>query len=307
MATRAHTVPRFFLGGFTALADAATREPFVWLGSLSTGQIERRSPKNVAIARGYYDGMGAFGNAGISIEAHLARIESEAAFAIRKFTASPIGKNIAPDPAIWRFLAWQAARTPGWFKQVEEWMNEREPGAGVATVEPPPEGFENIKDRQRSQWVEDPNTGKRLEVATIEELNAYRMEGWRWVLSTQDRLECLHMQAWYFQVRHFRRLSWTRLDTPAGDWFITSDRAVTWLADGTADTPPAALRHPTSQVVATLTRKSALVGRHVTAPIAVTPREVNRFVACTACEWIAGPTKDVVEQALRDRSAVIER
>ena len=70
------------------------------------------------------------------------------------------------------------------------------------------------------------------------------------------------------------------------------------MADGYADTPPAALRHPTAQVVASLTRKVVLVGRNETHKLNVTPREVNRFIACAASGWIAGPTKIVVEQAI---------
>lgn len=245
MATRAHTVPRFYLSGFTAPGPKADHDPFVWLGSLATGMIERRSPKNISIARGYYDGNGGFEDSRRSIENHLATIESEAAFAIRRFVASPIGGGMSPSPEIWRFLSWQAARTPGWFKLVEEWMNDCEPGAVGATVEPPPVGFESIRDQPRSHLVENPNSGERRTVADLEELQAYWKLGWKWTPTTQDRLEMLHMQAWYFQVRHFPRLTWKRLDTPADDSFVTSDRAVAWLVDGYADTPPAALRHPT--------------------------------------------------------------
>src|SRR5260370_41743041 len=86
---------------------------------------------------------------------------------------------------------------------------------------------------------------------------------------------------------------WTKCDMRA------AQRA--WLADGYADTPPAALRHPTAQVVAPLTRKVALVGRHGGRELHVTPREVNRFVAFAASDWVAGPTSDVVQQALSDR------
>jgi len=115
------------------------------------------------------------------------------------------------------------------------------------------------------------------------------------------------MQAWYFQVRHFPRLSWVRLNAPDDEWFITSDRGVAWMADGYADTPPAALRHPTAQVVAPLTRKVALVGGNETQKLNVTPREVNRFIACAASGWIAGPTKSAVEQAIQDRFATLPR
>lgn len=125
------------------------------------------------------------------------------------------------------------------------------------------------------------------------------------MLRRDDHLEMLHLQAWYFQVRHFPRLSWIRLDAPAGEWFITSDRGVAWLADGYADTPPAALRHATVQVVAPLTRRIALVGRHETSKLEVTPRQVNRLVAFAASNWVAGPTSDTVEKALADRNALL--
>jgi hypothetical protein len=124
-------------------------------------------------------------------------------------------------------------------------------------------------------------------------------------LNSADKLEMLHIQAWYFQVRHFPRLSWIRLNAPNDEWFVTNDRGVAWMADGYADTPPAALRHPTAQVVAPLTRKVALVGRHETRALEVTPREVNRFMACVASDWIVGPTNNVVRQAIRDRVAAL--
>ena len=305
MSTRAHTVPRFYLGGFTALESEKSRDPFVWLGSLSTGNIERRSPKNISIARGFYDGRGGFEEEDRSIEDHLSRIESEAAFAIRKFVSTSSGEGANPDSAIWRFLSWQAARTPGWFKLVQEWVNEEATwDSAISPVESPPEGIEKIKDRLRTLWVEDPDSGQRHEARDFAELRAYQKRGWKWVLSVEDRLEFLHVQAWYFQVRHFPRLKWTRLDCPKGECFVTSDRAVAWLADGFADTPPAALRHPTAQVVASLTRHTALVGRNDAPPLRVTPRDVNRFIACAASDWIVGPTRSAVEQAIRDRSEV---
>ena len=37
----------------------------------------------------------------------------------------------------------------------------------------------------------------------------------------------------------------------------------------------------------------------------VTPREVNRFVAFAASDWIVGPTRCVVETALIDREGFI--
>ena len=148
-----------------------------------------------------------------------------------------------------------------------------------------------------------PSTGDTREAASLEEFKLLHKEGWRWKLSKHDELEMVHVQAWYLRVRHFARLSWTCLYAPQGTSFVTSDRAVTWLADGYADAPPSMLRLPSAQVVAPLTRGLALVGRHEATPLNVTPREINRFVACTATEWVAGPSQNAVQQALEDRAA----
>jgi hypothetical protein len=299
--TRAHTVPKFYLNGFIAPGSATSRDPFVWIGSLKTGEISRRSPKNISLARGLYDGQGGFAEPDATVEAHLAKIESAASTAIRKFAAEPPGAAFAIPPEIGRFLAWQAARTPGWMKLEEDWAREFSLGLAPEVLEPPPPGFEKIGSRERPMCVENPSTGERREVVGQAELITYCKQGWKWILSRQDLLELLHLQAWYFQVRHFPRLSWARLTAPRGDAFITSDRGVSWLVDGFADTPPAALRDPKAQLVAPLTRTLALVGRHSTDPLNVTPREVNRFVAFAASEWIAGPSLEVVQRALEDR------
>ena len=105
MGTRAHTVPRFYLGGFIAPESERGTDPFVWLGDLVTGEVKRRSPKNISIARSLYDGPGGFTDSGKSIEAHLAQIESAAAFAIRRFVATEPTEGNDPRPEIWRFLA----------------------------------------------------------------------------------------------------------------------------------------------------------------------------------------------------------
>jgi hypothetical protein len=84
-------------------------------------------------------------------------------------------------------------------------VNDWDPDAPTEVVEPPPEGFGDIKDRSRRHCVEDPRSGESREVANFEELKAYRKRGWKWVLRSDDLLEMMHIQAWYFQVRHFPR------------------------------------------------------------------------------------------------------
>lgn len=305
--TRAHTVPKFYLNGFIAPPSAASRDPFVWIGSLKTGEITRRSPKNISIARGLYDGQGGFIEPSATIEAHLAKIESAASTAIRNLAASPIGNGVGVAPAIWRFLAWQAARTPGWMEFVERWISEHPSISENDVVEPPPTGFETAVRRARPMLLEEPATGIRCEVTDEKEIEAYRKKGWRFILRRDDHLELLHWQAWYFQVRHLPRLSWTRLQPPDRELFIASDRGVAWLIDGYhGQTPPAALRDPGAMVFAPLTQRLALVGRHGTDPIEATPRGINCCIAAAASSWIAGPTSEVVQQALMDRSLQFE-
>jgi hypothetical protein len=302
MATRAHTVPKFYLNGFLAPESMSGPDPYLWFGSLTTGEIKRRSPKNISITRGLYDGPGGLENSNASLEAHLAMIEAAAATAIREFVAAPLSENASPPAEIWRFLAWQAARTPQWIALVSDWANSPEDGSAVPVLEPPPAGMDNIKEKIRNHCIKNPETGERHEVADIAEFEAYRKRGWKWILSLDDQRELIHLQAWYFQIRHFPRLSWVRLNTPSDEWFVTSDRAVAWLAEGHADTPPSALRHPSVLVLAPLTSKTALIGRHGTHQLNVSSREMNCQIALAASAWIAGPTKAVVEAALQDRA-----
>jgi hypothetical protein len=301
MATRAHTVPKFYLNGFSAPRSERDRDPFVWVGSLTTGEVTKRSPKNTSISRGLYDGPGGFETPGTTIEAHLSKIESAASKAIRKFAAADIRSETTIPPELSRFLAWQAARTPGWMEAEQKWVDDTKSISPRQFVEPPPEGFDRIKHRNRPMLLEDPKTGERRHVTAKEEFETLQGQGWKWILSHEDRLELLHLQAWYFQKRHFPRLSWVRLHPPEDEYFITSDRGVAWIVDGYADTPPSVLKHPSARLFAPLTRQLALVGRHGTAALDVTLREVNRIIAFTASHWIAGPTAEVVRQALTDR------
>ena len=298
MGTRAHTVPRFYLRGFLDPLSESNKDPWVWIGDITTGEIKRRSPKNISIVSGLYDGPGGFENLNASLEKHLSNIETAAAFGIRRIAASRVGENLAIPPEVWRFLAWQAARTPGWMRLNAEWV-KNELWMSDSVVEPPPDGFDDIEARHRLLLVENPETQERREVSS-DAFEEYHLEGWQLILRNDDHLELLHLQAWYFQVRHFPRLSWARLDAPPNEWFVTSDRVVTWLVDGLADTPPAALRDPLAELVAPLTRKTVLFGRNATGKLDVRPEEINRFVASTASEWIAGPTMAIIERTLND-------
>jgi hypothetical protein len=283
------------------------REPFVWVANINNGEIKKRAPKNISIVRGLYDGPGGFEDTTASLEAHLSKIESAAAPAIRKLVATPSISSAPVAAEVWRFLAWQAARTPGWLDIAREWAVEWDPNSPEHLVEPPPDGFDRVKDNGRGILLEHPSSGEQVTVSGVDAFKAYHRLGWRRIIDRNDQLEMIHMQAWYFQARHFPRLSWAKLTAPDGEPFITSDRGVTWIVDGLADTPPFALRDDAVQVVAPLSQNVALVGRHASqvGPLRVTPRQVNRFIACSTSAWIAGPSRAAVELALRDRAEAI--
>jgi hypothetical protein len=298
------------LSGFTAPGSQAQHEPFVWVGSLEDGEITKRAPSNrktnLWIIRGAYDGPGGFTSPDFTIEKHLAKIEQDAASAIRDLANTPPSNGVVIAPAIWRFLAWQAARTPGWMELVQKWIDERSFDSDAEVVEPPPPGWEKITHRPRQHRFVDPRTGQFRKTADLDEIGALHKEGWRIVLQRDDHLEMMHIQAWYFQVRFFPRFSWRRLNAPEGEYFVTSDRGVSWIVDGFADTPPTALRHPTAVIVAPLTKRLALIGRYEDGSLEITARNVNRLVAFASSKWIAGPTRFVVERAMQDRADSIE-
>jgi len=299
MATRAHTVPRFYLAGFVSVATKPNQEPFVFVGFTGDRSIVRRAPKNLSISRGFYDGPGGFGS-DESIETHLSKIEWAAASAIKRLAATPITSGSQVPPEVWRFIAWQAARTPAWTSIAEAAMCDWDPNETPSVVEPPPLGIQKIKDRNRPIALVHTNSGEKRTESWDEYKKIYAL-GWRWVPSAADRLEGIHMQAWYFQVRHFPSLHWRILAPPSGMSFITSDRGVSWSADGEFHAPPSALRHPSAEVIAPLTAKLALLGRATASSVPVSAEMVNDRIARSAVEWVAGSSELVVSEALRTR------
>ena len=69
---------------------------------------------------------------------------------------------------------------------------------------------------------------------------------------------------------------------------------------------PVCLRDEAAFLIAPLSRSLALVGRNDSTPWEVTPSHVNALLAAWSLDWIAGPTADVVADALRDRPGVVK-
>jgi hypothetical protein len=108
MATKAHTVSSFYLGGFVSPQSEGNRKitPFVWMGDINTGEIKRRAPRKISIVRGFYDGPSTFKDSTASLEVDFAnKIESAASRAIRKFAATPLTSGALVSQDILIFLS----------------------------------------------------------------------------------------------------------------------------------------------------------------------------------------------------------
>jgi hypothetical protein len=181
----------------------------------------------------------------------------------------------------------------------QEWIDTMPAPNETDYVEEPPKGFEQVAPVTRSHRMEHPLLGVREDV-TPEDVEILRAQGWRLILTNDDFLEIVHLQAWYFQIRLFPRLRWIVLDAPPGGYFVIGDRPVVWGFEGMLTAKPSALRHPDVQVFAPLTRSLALFAYHPSGlpPRSISHRDVNRTVASFARDWIAGPTREVVAAAL---------
>src|SRR5438477_13176234 len=80
MAGKHHYVSQFHLRRFLDPDSASGRDPWLWVGDIATRKVKRRAPKNLAWARGMFDGPGGFEEAEKTIETFLAtEVEGRAA------------------------------------------------------------------------------------------------------------------------------------------------------------------------------------------------------------------------------------
>jgi hypothetical protein len=152
-----------------------------------------------------------------------------------------------------------------------------------------------------------PGLDERLEVQG-DDVGALLDEGWIPDPAEQSNfLEGAHIQAYYFQARWFPRLRWFTLRPPEGQHFVIGDRPVGWGVPDCLDAPPCCLRDEAAFLVAPLSRDLLLVGRNSTTPWQVTPTRVNALLAAWAHDWVVGPTREVVAQALADRRVILNQ
>jgi hypothetical protein len=306
-----HYVSQFHLRRFLDPDSASGRDPWLWVGDIATRTVKRRAPKNLAWARGMFDGPGGFEDTEASIETFLAnKVEGPAAESLIRFCNAGPGNRSELPPPLMRYLAWAAARSLTMAELEQRWVHEWNP-KNEKVVEPPPPGIEKFRDRERLHTLEHPTLGARNDVSGAE-IERLIEAGWKWKLGRDDLLEMMHMQAWYFQVRHFPRMKWIVLDAPEGTSFVLGDRPVAWGFQDDPTTPPNMLRHPDVQVFAPLSRTVALVAHNAdyNPPVGVTrrsnipPEMVNAVMTAAAGVWIVGSDESTVKDSLAAAPAV---
>lgn len=312
MAGKHHYISQFHLRRFLDPDSTCSRDPWLWIGDLSTRTVKKRAPKNLAWARGMFDGPGGFEEAEKRIEAFLAtEVEAPAADAILSFcNAGPGNRRELPSPMM-RYVAWAAARSLTMAELEQHWVDQWNP-KNKDVVEPPPPGIEKFTDRPRHLTFKHPSLGIRHNVSN-DEVGRLIDAGWTWKLNGDDLLEMMHMQAWYFQVRHFPRMKWIVLDAPEGKSFILGDRPVAWGFQHDLISPPSILRHPDVQLFAPLSRTVTLLAHNseyappvgVTRQSSITPEIVNAVMAAAATRWIAGSDERTVKNTLEAAPAAV--
>jgi hypothetical protein len=302
MGTKDHYVSQFHLRQFTDPTSEGQSDPWLWQGRISDAQVKRRAPKNIGYKSSMFDGPGGLADPAAKLEKYLAEnVEAPAASAMREICQRPSGSVGELPPALMRYLAWAAARSLPMKTLFDFWANQQAEAGDVEIVEPPPEGLMDCTDRKRSISMKHPGLGSRK---FSPEADNDQLAKQGWVIDHDDPdnlLEGIHIQAYYFQVRWFPRFRWYTLHAPKGQFFVIADRAVGWAADGFIEAPPSCLRDPSAYVLAPVSRELILMGRHTTGNLNVTPGHINTIIACSAHDWIAGPTKQTVEDALSAR------
>ncbi len=280
---RHHYVPQFYLRGFAALETPRERKPSLWVRDIHTGLIVQRTPKNLAVEIGYYAIESDRGRDYETVENELARMEDQAAFALRQMLSRPVGSRAAMVPEIGMFVSWLACRVP-WFKRIamEAWSKHVDDMAwGRAEAEDDPD---------LSFLIVSQTTGERRRLPLEAALAAMRTGPWTAQLDQNQMIDVMRLQRWYFQHQHFPRLFWTVLTAPSGQSFITSDRPVVWYVPekGFADSP-AALKEPDVELTVPLNRGNALLATPSPPPVGTQIRvaDINFRTRCFAERFVA--------------------
>jgi hypothetical protein len=302
-----HYVSKFHLRAFCDPAGLCTSDPWVWVGNISDGSVKRRAPKNVGTSPDLFEGPGGLMDEQASLESYLANnVEGPAAKALRDITSGNISLNELP-PELMRYLAWAASRSLPMQRLEVQWALRFPHLLSGGIVEPPPAGLIDMAPRVRSVTLVHPTLGKKT--AEADEDQSLLLDV-GWIPDPHQKanfLEGVHIQSYYFQSRWFPRLKWFTLRPPADGYFIIGDRPVGWGVPDCLDAPPCCLRDPSAFLIAPLSRELVLVGRNDSKPWGITPRVINQLLATWSYDWVAGPTEDVVKNAMLDRQKASQR
>lgn len=297
-----HYVSKFHLRQFCDPASLHTPDPWLWIGRISDGSVRRRAPRNIGTLSGLFDGPGGLADPGATLERFLANeVEGPAALALQHLiTASQV---TALPTELLRYLAWAAARSVPMQALDAKWSLDLRGRLDGELAEAPLEGLADARPRNRPVRLVHPAFGTVTK--TTDEAGPLLESGW--IPDPTDRdnfLEGAHIQAYYFQVRWFPRLKWFTLRPPTEGAFILGGRPVGWGVPDDLEAPPACLRHPSAFLIAPLTPHLALVARNDAAAWSITDNQVNAILAAWAHEWVAGPSKEAVAAALRNRNGL---
>lgn len=278
-----------------------SRDPWVWVASCSSGEIKKRSPKNIGWKRGLFAGPGGLSDRTKTLEAHLSeQVEGPAARALRALQDNPCS-TITDD--LLRYVAWAAARSLPMQAVYQSWLDATHPDWVVAPKSPD-FPFAKREPPHRVHRLVHASLGIRSDVSSRDALDLIRY-GWRLQLTEDDFREVVHVQAWFFMTRFFPKLRWYVLRPPQGEFFVVGDRPIFWGFQDRLETTPSFLEHPHVQMFAPLTRSLLLLAVHAGSepPSQVYPSQINRVVGTAAHGWIAGPTEKSVREALPTRVA----
>ena len=305
MSAQHHYISKFHLNQFLDPDSLSTSDPWLWQGFVPDGPVRRRAPKNVGTVAQMFDGPGCLADRDATLETFLAnKVEGPAAAAMKEVSSWPPGSAGNLPPALFRYLAWAAARSLP-MQALEESWGKNLFGRDLEPIEPPPEGLLSATEIRRDISMLHHSLGRKIFPAGSDFERAAR-EGWFPDMTERTNfLESVHIQAYYFQVRFFPRLKWFALHPPQGNFFIIADRPIGWVVHGSVDAPPSALRHPSAYVLAPINKSLLFLGRHTSEPWQVTPAEINAVMARWARTWIVGPTEATVRSALENRQPAL--
>jgi hypothetical protein len=193
-----HYISKFHLKQFLDPNSLSTKDPWLWQGFVLDGLVRRRGPKNVATHPSMFDGPGCLADRDATLESFLANeVERPAAAAMREVSCWPSGRGGEFPPALFKYLAWAAARSLPMQALEESWGKEAH-DHNWKLVEPPPAGLLNATEIRRDVQMLHRSLGRRLFPADSDFEQAQR-EGWFPDMNDRTNfLESVHIQAYYF-------------------------------------------------------------------------------------------------------------